>query len=350
METEIRIDGVIGKGEGEISSSMIIAQLPTDNSDIHVRLHSEGGDVFEGFRIHDAFENYPGRKRITVESSAFSIASFIPMAFEDIEITPNGYMMLHPPRLNMDDATSSDLDQKSVLLKQLEQNMYQAYAKRTGKSVDEIKTICEQETFLDASTCVGIGLANRVTQKPFVGRVFARTKNMPQGVISALFGADSSGNNSQPKEKPMSESTRVAASLKQIKAAFPKAKNDFVVRCMEKEMTMEEVGATAMEEMVTENETLSAKVKAMEDELAALKAQAMAPVEEEPALAVTARSGVTPVVKAKTGSVIVNAKAQWHQEINKRVDLGKSRGDAILEVDRQCPGLRDSMIAEANSR
>jgi ATP-dependent protease ClpP protease subunit len=359
----IVIDGVIGKGEGEISSSMVLEQLPTDGSPIHVKIHSEGGEVFEGFRLHDVFANYPGEKKLTIESSAFSIASFIPTAFDDVEICPNGYLMLHPPRMSMEDATSGDMDQKSVLLKQLEQSMYQEYAKRSGKSVDEIKAICEKETFLNAQQCVELGLANRITQKPVVGRVFAKTNNLPHGVVAALFGAGSGGNkNSQPKEKPMSESKPVAATVRQIKAAFPKAKETFIVRCMEKEMPMEEVTTAMGEELQEENETLSAKVKAMEEELSALKAakameeeqvqMALAKAkaeEDEMCKAKAQQSGVKPVAKSQAPVAATSARARWTGLVSAKIQSGLSREKAILEVEKADPNIRLEMLSEVNS-
>jgi ATP-dependent Clp protease protease subunit len=353
----IVIDGVIGRGKGEISSTMVLDQLPTDGSPIHVKIHSEGGEVFEGFRLHDVFANYPGQKKITIESSAFSIASFIPTAFDEVEITPNGYLMLHPPRLNMDEATSSDLDQKSVLLKQLEQSMYQAYANRTGKSIEEIKAICEKDTFLNAQQCVELGLVNRITQKPVVGRVFAKTNKLPHGVVAALFGAGSSGNNHvEQKEKLMTTTTKVAATAKQIKAAFPKAKSDFIVRCMEKEMAMEDVAAEMTEELMEENQTLSAQVKAMEEELTALKAKAQeqelaaqAKAQEEEEMKARAKGGIKPVAQGVSTSGGVSARSKWDSEVSAMVAKGYTKQRAVVAVNKSNPGLREQLLSEANT-
>lgn len=147
----------------------------------------------------------------------------------------------------------------------------------------------------------------------------------------------------------MSESTRVAASIKQIKAAFPKAKSEFIVRCMEKEMTMEEIGSSVMEELTEENETLSAKVKAMEEELAMLKAAASAKAEEykEPMMAAKS-SGVAPVARASSAGAI-SAKAKWNSEIASYVAKGMSKAQAAMLVNKSNPTLRQQMLAEVNS-
>lgn len=355
----IVIDGVIGKGEGEISSSMVLEQLPTDGSPIHVKIHSEGGDVFEGFRVHDVFANYPGEKKLTIESSAFSIASFIPMAFDDIEITPNGYMMIHNPYIEVE-GDDEELARRSKQLGQFKENMIAAYAKKTGLPAQEIAELCKQETFLNADACVAMGFVNRITPTAVSGRVFAKTNNLPHGVVAALFGAGSGGNtNSQTKEKPMSESKPVAATVKQIKAAYPKAKESFIVRCMEKEMPMEEVSTAMSEELQTENETLSAKVAAMEQELQAFKAAkaeqelaaqaALAKAQEdEEAAKARAKSGVKPVAKSQA-PVPSSARAKWQNAINAKIQSGLARPVAILQVDQEDPSLREQMLAEVNS-
>lgn len=345
---EIRIDGVIGKGEGEISAAMVRAMLPEDQTQpIVVKLHTEGGNVFEGFAIYDLFANYAGPKKAVVESVAFSIGSFIPMAFDDVEITPNGYMMLHNPYVQIEGDDEALLT-NAALLQDIKNKMIAAYAAKAGKSVDEVTAVLKQETYFNASDAVAFGLANQITQQAVpLSRPLASQSKMPHGVVAALFGAAAGGNkHSQSKEKSkMSEVTRVAASLKQIKAAFPKAKNDFIVRCMEKEMTIEEVNATAMEEMMEENETLSAKVKAMEDELAALKAaKAEMPKEEVP----TAKTGgVAPVARGVAGGVTASAKVKWNEAINEYVAKGMTRQQAVVAVNRVNPGLRSQLLAEA---
>jgi len=87
---KIRIDGVIGQGKDEISAAWVREQLPSNGTDeIRVSFHTEGGSVFEGFAIQDVFAKYAGKKVAAIESTAFSIGSFIPMAFDEIEMKVN---------------------------------------------------------------------------------------------------------------------------------------------------------------------------------------------------------------------------------------------------------------------
>lgn len=353
----IRIDGVIGTGENEISSAMVRAMLPENGTDpIEVKIHSEGGSVFEGFAIYDLFRNYAGPKKLSIESVAFSIASFIPMAFDDVEISPNGYMMLHNPYTEVS-GDAETLMQNASLLKDLKANMVRAYCERTGKPANEVEEILAKETWLNAEASVSMGLANRIASKAaIVNRPLAKQNTMPHGVVVALLGAASGGNKeSTTGVTTMSDSKPVAATISQIKAAFPKAKADFIVRCMEKEMPMEEVQHAAMTEMEKENETLSAKVAAMEQELQALKAKAtvkaeMAPEDEPEPVASrpVAQSGVKPVAVAKAAPT-KSFQEQWNEAVDSYVAKGMPRAQAALKANQTHGKIREAMLAEVNS-
>ena len=75
--SDLIIDGPIGTGEGEVSAAFVRAQLAAaDPSEtLTVRIHSEGGSVFEGFAIYDALQAYQGAKRCVIASSAFCTRS-----------------------------------------------------------------------------------------------------------------------------------------------------------------------------------------------------------------------------------------------------------------------------------
>ena len=84
------------------------AELESAGGDeIVVRIDSPGGSVFAGFSIWEAFSAYEGPKRAVIEAAAFSIAGFIATAFDDIEIVPNGYIMIHNPHV----VSQGDADQ-----------------------------------------------------------------------------------------------------------------------------------------------------------------------------------------------------------------------------------------------
>lgn len=326
---------------------MVRDQLPANGTDpISVKLHSEGGSVFEGFAVHDIFAAYQGPKTLAIESSAFSIASFVAMAFDDVEISSNGYMMLHNPYA-VAEGDDEDFAKQSALLGKLKSSMVTAYSQRSGKSEDEIKAILKDETYLNAEQSVAMGFAKRITGQPVIGRAFAKLSTMPHGVVSALFGAGSVGNkDSQPKGKPMSELLPVAATLQEIKAAFPKAKADFVVKCLEKSMPMASVASAAVEEMMAENQALRAEIDTLK--AAAVPVDPAAPEVEVEMPAKT--TGVKALAKAKTGGS-PSARVRWDAAVAASLPLCKGdKMKAVAHANRNNPGLREAFLQEANTK
>lgn len=177
---------------------------------------------------------------------------------------------------------------------------------------------------------------------------------MPHGVVAALFGAGSGGEKRDSKKgHTMAESQPVAATLEEIEAAFPKAKSDFVIKCLKKKMPMASVATAAVEELMAENAQLQARIQAMEQEMT--KAKAMDPAEvieemteEEPAEEAKAK-GVKAVAKAKTSGP--SASVKWQSAIQSALpDCKGNKMKAVALASRNNPGLREAMLAEVNAR
>jgi len=176
----IRFDGPIGQEPGEISAKWFRSQLPADGSPVEVKFHSEGGSMFEAFAIFDTIEAYSGRKTATVESMAFSAASLLLCAFDDVSISVNGYVMIHAPYFDGDDMPKSELD----LLANLRKRMIGIYAEKTKKPIATISRMIDEETFLDAESSISLGIVNRVARAS--SAVMAR---MPVRILARIKAA-----------------------------------------------------------------------------------------------------------------------------------------------------------------
>ena len=153
---DILLDRIIGNQPGELTSAEIKRQLAmAAGQAICVRIHSEGGSVFEGLAIYDALKAYAGPKKCIIESAAFSMASLIAMAFGEREITPNGYIMLHNPYMQ----NSSE----PPILASLRKRLAEIYAEATKRPRQFIDKLMAGETFMDASECMRSGFATSIT-------------------------------------------------------------------------------------------------------------------------------------------------------------------------------------------
>jgi len=232
MSNEITIGEIGREGTTAMAVREFLAQCDPMRPML-ARLHSEGGEVFDGFAMYEAFKAYTGPKSCVIESAAFSIASYVAMAFDKVDIANNGYMMVHNPwsTTEGDDAAHA---KNARLLSNLKESMILAYVQKTGKTSEEIQAVMNAETYFSASDALAFGLVNSVARQVVKAVPFARKRSMPQRVFASLFEASVDGDNREPtKEKTMSESQKpVAATIKEIKRAFPKAKADFIVKCM----------------------------------------------------------------------------------------------------------------------
>ena len=363
MTQELCLYGPIGYPG--ITARQVKEQLASfdQSGELVVRIDSEGGSVFDGLSIHDAIAAWPGDVRVVVESSAFSIASFIAMAGDSIDITENGYLMLHNP-YTLTEGDQEDLQKQADLLGKLKDSMVTAYASKTGKTKEEVEAVMRAETWLDAREAHASGFVDSILPTARKSVAVARFKgNMPERVIQSLNDSgDPSGETADQKEQhQMSSNPKPVATVKFIQARFGKASSDFIVKAVAAEMTEDQVAEMYYSEMVKENEELKAKLAAMEKEMAAMKTKAeemtIMPVEEEEEEeekvvvmpAAKAKPGVSPVASVTTSKPAISARAQWDSVIDGYVAKGISKPAAAKRAIREHRELHALMLAEANA-
>ena len=360
MSNTIKV-GLIGLGEGSMYASDFSDAMDSADPEkpLIIDFHSEGGSVFEGFEIANLIRDYAGPTVARVRSAAFSIASYCAIACDEIEIAANGFFMIHNP-YSKTEGDDQEHAKSAKLLGELKSSMVAAYANKTGQSEDEVTAMMKAETYIGADEAIQIGLADRVINAPQSTKPLSK-KHLPVAVLSAMYGSNSGKPPAAtPKETEVTTAKKVAASVKTIKAAFPKAKNEFIVKCMEEELTEEEVTSAHARAMEEENEELIAKVSAMEEELAALKAKAMddetameeeeaakAKAEEEESIAL-AKRGLKPVATRIKGVNTAPVSEQWDDLVGTFVAKGQSRIKAVVSANKARPDLRKALVQESN--
>nr|WP_317630064.1 ClpP-like prohead protease/major capsid protein fusion protein [Shewanella sp. SM72] len=129
---------------------------------ITARIHSPGGDVFEGMAIYNMIKGHPANKICYIDGLAASMASVIAMAFDEIIIPENAMMMIHKPwGGTLGDA--DDMRKYADLLDKVEGNLVGAYQQKTGLPEDELHALLAAETWLTGREAVEKGFANTLT-------------------------------------------------------------------------------------------------------------------------------------------------------------------------------------------
>ena len=357
MANEIKIYGVVGR---ECTAAGVRDQLATmdQTQPLTVRIDSPGGSVPEGFAIFTELEAYQGEKTAVVQSSAFSIASYIAMVCDRVEMARNGYMMIHNPMWETE-GDDEQLARDAEYLAKLKASMIEAYANKSGKPSEEIAALMKAETYFDAQEAVEAGLADAVLQRVTASRIEACfLDNVPHKIVASLRKSDVAGGDlpSPLEKKPVSDTPKaVAATVQEIKAAFPKVSSDFILACVEKSLPIAEVATKAAEEMMEENEELKAKIASMEEEMAMLKAKAeeleeSKVMEEEELLEAKARAKANSPVSHGNGGPSESATVRWKKAVAEAEARGMNRIRAVQAANRANPGLREQVLAEANAR
>ena len=145
---------------GAVNLKDINKQL-TDNKDadtLIVHINSMGGDVFEGWAIHDIIKA-TGKTIITqAEGLVASIATVPFLAGSERRITENSQLMIHNP-WGFAGGDAADVQKYAEQLKKEEDKLAQFYASMTGTTVEDITAMMKEETYLTADDAITKGFA-----------------------------------------------------------------------------------------------------------------------------------------------------------------------------------------------
>lgn len=133
-------------------------------SQITVRLNSPGGDVFEGSAIYSLLSQHPAKVVCYVDGLAASAAFTIAMAGDEIYCSESGMMMCHNA-WGMTMGESKDMRQMADTLDKISGTMRDIYAKRSGKTSDEMQGLMDSETWMTAGEAVKMGFATATIER-----------------------------------------------------------------------------------------------------------------------------------------------------------------------------------------
>lgn len=131
---------------------------------IEVRISSVGGLIGVGLEIFNLIRNYSGHKVCILSGYAMSMASYIPLAFDEIHTEDNAVYMRHNARGGVW-GDHNDILNYGATLKGLSGVMARAYAKRlekVGKTADLAAIVAEmdKETYHFGAEIVDAGYAD----------------------------------------------------------------------------------------------------------------------------------------------------------------------------------------------
>lgn|SRR5574343_124107 len=192
---ELMLYGAIGSYFDEIDGKRTVEQINAMTGDITVRVNSPGGDVFDGIAIMNALKAHgekKGKVTVIVEALAASIASVIAIgAADELIMSEGSYLMIHNPwTIAIGDA--EEFEKAAGVLRQLAGTLAEIYARKSGKTKEEMLALMDAETWIDSAKALELGFADKAESgdlglnSAFDLSVF---KNVPEDLRIAAKGA-----------------------------------------------------------------------------------------------------------------------------------------------------------------
>lgn len=157
--TDVFVYDSVGGWYGLYADDFIDALGGVTTSKINLRLNSPGGSVFEGITIANALRAHPANVTVYVDGLAASIASVIMLAGDRVVMRPQSQVMIHAAS-GACYGDSNEMTKMAETLVFQTRNIAEAYAERTGRSVDEFLDYMAAETWFTAKEAVALGLAD----------------------------------------------------------------------------------------------------------------------------------------------------------------------------------------------
>jgi len=284
---KISIDEEIGSYG--ISAKSFIEEVQSSNSrKVELSINSYGGSVFDALAIYDFLKNSKYDVSVKIEGVAASAATIIALAGkEKPKMTANSFFMIHNawmPVVSMEGMDSNDireytkeLESQADLMDKINDKLAKIYSSVTGLGVDEVKSMMDKDTWMDAEEAFELGFVAEVLGAVKVA-AYAQPKdlekkgykNIPSNYVNQLNSLD------------MSE-TKKETLLEELKAwvseTFTNKKEEVEVKEEPKaeEINAEELKAELMAEI---SASVEADKEALKAELAAKDAELKAKVEE----------------------------------------------------------------------
>lgn len=129
---------------------------------INVHINSPGGSVWQGIAIFTALNNAKNKIINTfIDGIAASITSLIALAGDFVTIAENAFFFIHEPS---GDAmgTADTMRHTAEELDKIRDQLANAYQRKTGMDLEEIKRLMKQETLYNAQEALAAGFVDNI--------------------------------------------------------------------------------------------------------------------------------------------------------------------------------------------
>ena len=151
-------------------ANLVIAQLlylsrEDPEQDIQMYIQSPGGAVYSGMAIYDTMQMIPNRVNTVAcgFTASFGTVLLTAGAKGHRFALPNATIHMHQP-LGGAEGQASDIEIQAKEIMRLKHDLTNILAKHSGRSYDEVLTLCDRDHYFSAREAVEFGLIDKVLE------------------------------------------------------------------------------------------------------------------------------------------------------------------------------------------
>lgn len=159
-EATIAIVGTIGWDMWADKFRRMLDELDDGVETVRFEIYSYGGDVWDG---NDMMMQIGKLKQHTIADVqvAASMATLIAVACDEVRMAANGRWLIHNPwTYSMGDA--AELEKRAKELRDTEAEAVAFYARKTGMTADELRTLMDEERWLTSTEAKDMGFVDEI--------------------------------------------------------------------------------------------------------------------------------------------------------------------------------------------
>jgi len=153
-----------------------INQAPSDTDELVVHIHSGGGDVFEGFAIHDYLRSTGKKITTRTEGLCASIATIVMLAGDERYMTENSTFLIHNPIMGFAMGDADDLEAQAEFLREIEDKIINFYNKKTGQSKETLDAWMKEEKSMTPQEAKDLGFITGIVEEMKAVAFFPRKR------------------------------------------------------------------------------------------------------------------------------------------------------------------------------
>lgn len=156
---EIGATDLFSEGAPTVDDIQKQIQAHPEAKEIVVHINSPGGGVFDGWAIGNILKNSGKKTTAQIEGFCASIATFIALSCDTVEMAETAMFMIHNPSVGLQ-GDEKEMQKAAVQLSKIKDDLIRIYKAKTGISVSQLSKMMDEETTLTAQEAKAEGFVD----------------------------------------------------------------------------------------------------------------------------------------------------------------------------------------------